>query len=90
MVGADVLIQFTFSSAKVYFQHAKNLLSAFCILSASLNPYHWDNTGSLQAVTGPSYENKHTNLSYFLDLVKPSKTRLIITTRRLKKGARSR
>ena len=39
MVGADVFLQFTFSSAKFYFQHAGSLLSAYCILSASLNPY---------------------------------------------------
>ncbi len=38
MVGADVLLQFTFSSAKFYFQHAGSLLSAYCILSASLHP----------------------------------------------------
>ena len=28
MVGADVFLQFTFSSAKFYFQHAGSLLSA--------------------------------------------------------------
>ena len=39
MVGANVLLQFTLSSAKFYFQYAETLLSAYCILSTSLNLY---------------------------------------------------
>ena len=45
MVGADVFLQFTFSSAKFYFQHAGSLLSAYCILSASLNTSQRPNLG---------------------------------------------
>ena len=35
MVGANVLLQFTLSNAKVYFQHAEIFLSAYCILHRS-------------------------------------------------------